>query len=366
MTDEPPDATGPELDVPRAVGAPLETERAWSWRRIVLRVVALLVTAVSFYYVGPRLLDVFATFPRLSTIGPLWLAVIVACETLSFVMVWLMLRIALHTKRWAPVVTSQLAGNSFSSIVPGGAAAGAALQMRMLSQSGIDTTTAVTGMTAFTLLQFASLSALPILSLPAVLGGTAIADGLVQAVIVGTIAFFVIMVVGFVLAAFDAPLTAVGRGVQRVLNVVRRHHAPLTDLPERVVIERNRLRRTLGNRWWEALLITVGRVLFDYLALLAALAAVGARPAPSLVLLAYASAVVLAMIPLSPGGLGFVEAGLAGMLTLAGVDGAQAVFATLVYRLAQFWLPLFAGPVAYLVFRHHQATAPAGDGRTPD
>jgi uncharacterized protein (TIRG00374 family) len=57
------------------------------------------------------------------------------------------------------------------------------------------------------------------------------------------------------------------------------------------------------------------------------------------------------MIPLTPGGLGFVEAGLVGMLTLAGVDAGESVTATLAYRLVAFWLPIPAGGVAYLLFR---------------
>jgi uncharacterized protein (TIRG00374 family) len=90
---------------------------------------------------------------------------------------------------------------------------------------------------------------------------------------------------------------------------------------------------------------------FDYLALLLALKAVGAHPRPSLVVLAYASAELLALIPLTPGGLGFVEAGLVGTLTLAGVTGADALTATLLYRLAAYWIPIPAGGVAYLLFR---------------
>ncbi len=56
------------------------------------------------------------------------------------------------------------------------------------------------------------------------------------------------------------------------------------------------------------------------------------------------------MIPLTPGGLGFVEAGLTGMLALAGVGGAAAAVATLAYRLISFWLPIPAGAVAYGLF----------------
>ena len=67
----------------------------------------------------------------------------------------------------------------------------------------------------------------------------------------------------------------------------------------------------------------MGNWLFDYLALLAALTAVGSRPRPSLVLLAYVAAALLGMIPITPGGLGFVEAGLAATLALAGVSGRR-------------------------------------------
>jgi uncharacterized protein (TIRG00374 family) len=64
-----------------------------------------------------------------------------------------------------------------------------------------------------------------------------------------------------------------------------------------------------------------------------------------------AAAQLLALIPLTPGGVGFVEAGLVGTLTLAGVSGGDALASTLLYRLVAYWLPLPAGAVAYLLFR---------------
>jgi uncharacterized protein (TIRG00374 family) len=67
--------------------------------------------------------------------------------------------------------------------------------------------------------------------------------------------------------------------------------------------------------------------------------------------LAYAAAQLLALIPLTPGGLGFVEAGLVGTLTLAGVPAHEALTATLLYRLVAYWLPLPAGGIAYGLFR---------------
>jgi uncharacterized protein (TIRG00374 family) len=130
----------------------------------------------------------------------------------------------------------------------------------------------------------------------------------------------------------------------------------MRGLPERFPRERDRVRHTLGERWWEALLYASGRWVLDYLALLGALTAVGANPRPSLVLLAYCAAQALGSLPLTPGGLGFVEAGLTGTLALAGVPAAQAVVATLAYRLVSYWLPIPAGGVAAIVHRRRYGT----------
>ena len=73
-------------------------------------------------------------------------------------------------------------------------------------------------------------------------------------------------------------------------------------------------------------------------------------------MLAYSGACLLTLIPFTPGGLGFVEAGLTGLLTLAGVSAHDAVVATLAYRLLTFWLPLPLGGIAYLLNRHRYGT----------
>jgi hypothetical protein len=95
----------------------------------------------------------------------------------------------------------------------------------------------------------------------------------------------------------------------------------------------------------------IGNWMFDYLALVAALRAVGASPRMSAVLLAYGAAAVLTMISITPGGLGFVEGGLVACLHVAGVAVDEALLATLAFRLFSYWLPLPAGLIGYLAFR---------------
>jgi uncharacterized protein (TIRG00374 family) len=121
------------------------------------------------------------------------------------------------------------------------------------------------------------------------------------------------------------------------------------------------MKATFGRRWQVALAGAIGKVGFDYLALLCCLAAVGARPDPSLVLLAYVAGALLALIPITPGGLGFVEAGLTGMLTAAGVGAQDALVSTLAYRLVSFWLPMPAGGIAYLLFQRRYGSEPDPD-----
>ena len=68
-------------------------------------------------------------------------------------------------------------------------------------------------------------------------------------------------------------------------------------------------------------------------------------------LIAFCAAQVLTQIPVTPGGLGFVEAGLTAMLALAGVDAGSAVLATFAYRLVSYWLPLPIGVAAWALHR---------------
>jgi uncharacterized protein (TIRG00374 family) len=332
--------------------APAPVRRA-IWGRVIL----LLVTLVALYVLWPTLLRVFEAWPELLSLNPGWFVVTLAAEIASFACIWMLQRLALRTKQWFGVATAQLAGNAFSRIVPGGAAAGGALSFRLLVSAGIPAATVGTGLAAASIISTATLFSLPLLAVPAVLAGRPVPRGLAQSVWLGAGVFVLAMVVGAIFVTTDGLLRATGRIIQMVRNRFRRGRPPTTDLPDRLVAERDQVRSTLGRRWWVALLSALGNWLFDYLALLAALAAVGSQPRPTLVLLAYVSSMVLGMIPITPGGLGFVEAGLTATLTLAHVSAPDAVLATLAYRLVSYWLPLPAGLLAATLHRRRFAPA---------
>ena len=323
-------------------------------KRLPLRqIIVFAIAIVGLYFVWPQLVSLFSQLPQLRGILWLWFVFMGLLEAASFACAWGLMRLALSARSWFLIATAQLTGNAVSHLIPGGAAVGGTASYQMFAASGAPPERIVSGLTATSLISTAVLFSLPVLSLPAILfGGAAVATTLLRALIYGMVVFALILAVGAVALFTDRPLRAVAKLVQRARNRLLGHRKPLTGLPDRLIDARDLIKSMLGRRWWAALPYAAGNWLFDYSALLAALAATGARPRASLVLLAYVVAALLGMVPITPGGLGFVEVGLVATLGLAGVGVADATLATLAYRLVSFWAPIPAGGVAYLLYRH--------------
>jgi uncharacterized protein (TIRG00374 family) len=322
-----------------------------AWSRYAKPGLLALVTGVSLYVLLPSLLAVFSSWRSLTHLVWYWTVLALVAEAASFVCLWELDRIALQTRTWFPVAAAHLSGNAVGRILPGGGATATAFSISMLHRAGIDTggeATAALGTS--TILQLSSTLALPIVALPAILGGAPAKHDLATAAYLGIAVLAALLVAAAAAFLFDEPLELAGRAVQWLLNHTVRRRRPVRGLPQEFIADRDFIRSTVGGRWRAATLAAVGNTGFDYLALLCALRAVGATPRPSLVVLAYVAAELLALIPLTPGGLGFVEAGLVGTLTLAGVSANDALTATLLYRLVAYWLPLPVGGVAYVLF----------------
>jgi uncharacterized protein (TIRG00374 family) len=309
-------------------------------RSLLRNVLWLGVTLVSLYLVFPSLLATFSSWRQVTRFSAASLAAMLLLQVGVCACLWDLQRVALHRRvRWRPVIAAQLASNALSNIAPGGGPVGAALQYRIFVAAGLDRREVVRALTAVNLLVFAVVLGLPVLAIPAVLTGP-VDRNLLEAAGTAVAAFAVIVAVGAVLLSTDPPLRWVGRTVQAARNRVRRRAEPVHDLPQRLFAERDAVIVVMGTHRWRALAGAVGRWLLDYLTLEAALVAIGSHARPGLVLMAFCGAKALGNIPVTPGGLGFVEAGMTALLTLAGVDPGDAVLATFAYRLFSYWLPL--------------------------
>ena len=167
-----------------------------TWKTVVKRAAAVAVAGAALYLVLPKLIAVFGAWPRLSTLNPAWFTACLAAELVSFTCNFALQRLALRTRAWFPVTTAGLAGNAVTNNLPGGDAAGAAVQFRMLTTAGFDTDTAVGGLTAFSLLEVGGLLALPLFALPAIVAGVPVSRGLVHTALLGIAAFVLYAIFG--------------------------------------------------------------------------------------------------------------------------------------------------------------------------
>jgi uncharacterized membrane protein YbhN (UPF0104 family) len=128
-----------------------------------------------------------------------------------------------------------------------------------------------------------------------------------------------------------------------------RKHAPrwLTAIAAGVrEAERTALTRRAGWRPVAAL----GYLGFDIAVLWIALQAVGSPPSVPVLVMGYSIGYAANSLPV-PGGIGVLDAGLAGALVLYGVAPAQAAAAVLIYHAIAFWVPGLGGLYAYLRLR---------------
>ena len=141
---------------------------------------------------------------------------------------------------------------------------------------------------------------------------------------------------------------------------------PVRRSPERLLVQRDGIRSAVAAHPVVAGLSALGKWGFDYLALICVLRRSRDPPRPRARAARLRCGALLALIPLTPGGLGFVEAGLTGLLVLAGVSAGDAAAATLAYRLVSYWLPLPVGLIGYWLGRRAFPTGPAAATPTLD
>lgn len=103
-------------------------------------------------------------------------------------------------------------------------------------------------------------------------------------------------------------------------------------------------------QWARTFLLSVLNWMSDLGCLAACIISLGGHvPWPG-VLIAYTLAKVAGILPITPGGLGVVEAGLSGLLVVYGMTSSRAIGSTILYRLISFWalLPVGWGYWGYL------------------
>ena len=316
--------------------------------RHVRRVVSFgIVIFILEYWVIPEYSSARKNQHLLSTVNPFLVILATVLEVAAIAAYAELTRtvFAPHSPRRSEILRVNMATLALSHVVPGGTAPSGALAYRMYNALGVPSATnafglAVQGSGSAVVLNIIFWIAL-VISIP--LRG--FNPGYVGGALVGV----------FLMLAFFGTVALLTRG-QRHADAWLRAFArrvPRLD-PDRIsqilarVAERITLlisnRRTLrASLEWAAL-----NWLLDAACLWVFLYAFGYPISPIDLIVAYGLANILAAIPLTPGGLGVVEATLTSAIVGFGVPHSQALLAVLAYRFLNFWLPIPLGGVAYL------------------
>jgi uncharacterized protein (TIRG00374 family) len=321
------------------------------WRRrarpisLVARVLAF--AAVFHFLVLPQIGGTRRALGLLADLDPVLLVVAVGLEGLALVAYGQLSRSLLpHDSRPSPwhMFRIVLASLSVNHVVPGGAAAGGVLQYRLLTRAGVDPAQASFAMATQSLGSALVLNLLLWVGLLVSIPATGFQPLYATAAAVGAVLLAV--AAGAVLALTrgrDASLRWICRVADRIPRLdPDRITAGFVRAAEHLSTFTARPHLAAKAVGWAA-----ANWLLDMAVVWVFLDAFGFRSSLAGLLVAYGLANVLAAIPLSPGGLGIVEATLIVTLVAFGAPRAAASLGVATYRLVQFWLPIPVGAAAW-------------------
>ncbi len=332
---------------------------------------ALLLLLVVEYLVLPQFVGARKSWHTLSQVNVSWLLIAVALEVAALLAYAQLTRSVLPRTPGGPgfftLFRINLSTLALSHTVPGGTAAGASLGFRLMTENGVRATDAGFTMATQGIGSAVVLNAILWLGLVATLPTRGFNP------LTRTTAIAGILLVAL-LALLVAALT---RGERRAAIAIRWISRRLPFLDERKttrVVVRLALRlRELGrdrSLLGRAVVWAAANWLLDAASLWVFIAAFGHRMDVAGLIVAFGFANVLAVIPLTPGGLGIVEGVLTPTLVGFGAPGAIALLGVISWRLVNFWLPIPAGAAAYLSLRASSrrtdaAERPLADSGTP-
>lgn len=328
-----------------------ERERGGRMRIVRRALFALATLGILGFLVLPRLADAGGSFALLNRINPGYIVAGIALEVAAVIAFAQLTRTVLpagHTPRLGEMLRMNLSTLAVNHVVPGGTVAGWALSYRLLTRMGVRGSDAGFALAARGIGSAIILNLVLWVGLVVSIPLRGFHPLYLTAAIVGSLLIGGFLVLVFFLTRGERRASALLCAISRRLPfvdeaAVRSGTARITDHLRALIADRSLLVR--GAAWACASWLLSAASLWVFLA------AFGHRISPDGLIVSYGIANVLAAIPVTPAGLGVVEAVLAPALVGFGTPPAVAILGVVAYRTANFWLPIPAGALAYLSLR---------------
>jgi hypothetical protein len=363
-----PEATAQTEPVTEAVGSGgpgvVARRKRWIPRQVKWTITVVILFFVAEYILLPEIASARKSINQIDHINVIGLAVAVLLEAASLTAYAQLTHAVLSpdAPRRIKLFRVNMSSLAVSHVLPGGTAPGTALAYRLLTDLDVPGSTAAFGLATQGVGSAVVLNAIfwlaLLISIP--LNGYNPLYG--YAAILGVI----------LIGLFAGTVLLLTQGKHRAADRLHKvaEHLPFVN-PDRMsslvqkVADRLEVllrdRRLLGH----ALIWASMNWLFDAASLWVFILSFGHVVSPIDLLVAYGLANILAVIPITPGGLGVVELTLTATLTGFGVPGRIAAVSVLAWRLVNFWLPIPVGGVSYLSLRFGSNARRPGTAESP-
>jgi putative heme transporter len=328
-----------------------------SRRRLVLRAL-LAVAVIAAVYLGvlPNLVDVGQVWATLRAMTWLELATLLLAAGWNLLSYLLPQLAALPGLSLRQAALESHASTAVGNLLPAGQAVGLGVTYRFYNSYGFGNRPIALSLLIQGLWNNFVKLGMPIVALGLLVAAGDAAGELAPAAVVGLVVF-VLALAGFAFGLSGERRAArLGRVLANVAEAVRRlvRRPGRPDWEHGAVAFRAQAITLLRGRWHWLTVTTLVSHLSLFLVLLLALRHVGVSEAEVSwveALAAFALVRLLSAFPVTPGGLGVVELGLAAALVLAGGEEAQVVAAVLVFRILTLVLPIPIGALTWWLWR---------------
>lgn len=317
--------------------------------------VGLIVMAAVFFFIFPKLGDYGKAFATLRQISPWWIAALVAAALVNIALYPLTAIAAIPHLPYRQAFVNRQAGFLISNVIPGGGAVAVGTQYAILSGYGVTATAAAAAVAAdavWTYLMTLGMPAIGVVLL--VLTGRSTA-GMTTAAVIGLVVVIVSVIAITIILRSESGAASIARFLQRPLNaVLRKFKRSAPDMEAMLVGFHHHAASLVARRWPQLTITNALAQLTPLLVLWVAVTALGAFPKPITfpeLFAAYSIALLLTSFPITPGGLGTVDAALVALLTAFGMDASLAVVADLVWRLVWFLPQLLVGLISFGIYK---------------
>jgi uncharacterized protein (TIRG00374 family) len=328
------------------------------WRRLLSTAVTVAVLVVVFVGIFPKVADYSEAWSSIQQMPIAYVVALVVATLINIaVYVW-PLQAALPGLGYGPGFVVRQTSFAISNAVPAGGAVGLGVQYGMLDSYGFGAGAAASAIAIVSLFYVFATLVMPVIGVVALLASGVVDGTYLLMAAIGVLAIGVAVVAFAMVLRSERGARTVGHWADRLANPLTRRlgHGRTVDLTGKILDFRSSVVDVMQTRWVQVTLSTLLLQLTSWAILVLALRGLEAGTGTVTVtwteaLAAFSFARVASFIPITPGGLGTVDAALAALLTGYGATSSQALAADLVWRAATYVPQVLLGALTFLWWR---------------